>query len=178
MCSVERAMLKAAIWLLLGATALTQSRVPSAPGSTPPNTPNPANNTASGGTGNDRPLELKSIDQVLQDNPRLTANLKTLLSSDVTPQQACSGFKTLEQCIVAIHTAQNLKLNFSDLKEKTTGKHSISLQKAIEQMAAQADAKEEVKKAKKQASEDMKGVSLFGSYLPQRWNESGVPSTS
>jgi len=48
---------------------------------------------------------------------------------------------------------------------KTTGKGSVNLQKAIEQMVAGADAKDEVKKAKKQAADDMKGISLFGFYI-------------
>lgn len=119
-------------------------------------------------------LQLKSMDQVLQDSPRLSANLKAMLPTDLTPQQACSGFKTLEQCVVTIHTAQNLNLNFADLKAKTTGKHSISIEKGVEQMATQANAKEEVKKAKKQASEDMKGVSLFGSNLRLRFGQSEI----
>lgn len=124
--------------------------------------------------GND--LQLKSIDQVLHDSPRLSANLKAVLPADLTPQQACSGFKTLEQCVIAIHAAQNLNLNFADLKAKTTGKHSISIEKGIEQMATQANAKEELKKAKKEASEDMKGVSLFGRNLRPRLGQSETSS--
>jgi hypothetical protein len=88
-----------------------------------------------------------------------------MLPAELNPQQACGGFKTLEQCITAIHIAQNLKLPFADLKSKTTGKGSVGLQKAIEQMAASANAKEEAKKAKKQASEDMKGANLFGALI-------------
>jgi hypothetical protein len=107
-------------------------------------------------------LQMKSIDQVLQDNARLSAKLKEMLPADLTPQRACAGFKTLEQCITAIHLAQNLKLPFADLKAKTTGKGSVGLQKAIEQMAAGSNAKDEVKKAKRQTSDDLKGISLFG----------------
>ena len=113
-------------------------------------------------TGPDNNLQVKSIDQVLRDDPKLSSKLKDMLPSDLTPQQACAGFKTLEQCITTIHVAQNLKLPFADLKAKTTGKGSIGLQKAIEQMAANANAKNELKKAKKQAGEDMKGTNLFG----------------
>jgi hypothetical protein len=112
---------------------------------------------------------VKSIDQVLHDDAKLSAKLKTLLPADLTPQQACSEFKTLGQCIIAIHVAQNLNLPFADLKAKTTGKGSVGLQKAIEQMAASVNAKDEAKKAKKQASEDMKGTSLFGTlFFPQQ----------
>lgn len=152
-----------ALWIVLSAVGLAQSRIPSAPAGTSPAAPGAAgSNNDSRDAGSDHPLELKSIDQVLRDNPRLVANMQTMLPSDVTAQQACSGFKTLEQCVTTIHAAQNLKLNFSDVKTKTTGKGSVNLQKAIEQLAAGVNAKDEVKKAKKQASEDMKGVSLFG----------------
>jgi hypothetical protein len=112
-------------------------------------------------------LQMKSIEQVLHDDARLSAKLQDMLPADVSPQQACAGFKTLEQCVTAIHLAQNLKLPFADLKAKTTGKGSIGLQKAIEQMAAYANAKDELKKAKKQAADDMKGTSLFGQLFLQ-----------
>jgi len=107
-------------------------------------------------------LQMKSIDQALHDDPKLSAKLQEMLPADMTPQQACAGFKTLEQCVTAVHLAQNLKLSFADLKAKTTGKGSVGLQKAIEQMAANANAKDELKKAKKQAADDMKDTNLFG----------------
>ncbi len=113
-------------------------------------------------TGPTNEVQMKSIDQVLHDDARLSAKLQAMLPADLGPQQACAGFKTLEQCVTAIHLAQNLKLPFADLKAKTTGKGSVGLQKAIEQMAASTNAKDEVKKAKKQAGEDLKGTNLFG----------------
>lgn len=143
--------------ILASAMAFGQSRPGTGMGP-PASNPGPGRDDAS--PAND--LQLKSIDQVLHDDPQISAKLKEMLPTDLTPQQACTGFKTLEQCVITIHAAQNLKLNFSELKAKTTGKHSISIEKGIEQMATQANAKEEVKRAKKQASEDMKGVSLFG----------------
>lgn len=150
------------VCIFCGAMAIAQSRVPSAGGMPTSNSPGATRDSASADAANENHMELKSTDQVLRDNPKLTANLKTMLPADVTPEQACSTFKTLEQCVTTIHAAQNLKLNFSDLKAKTTGKGSMNLQKAVEQMAAGSNAKDEVKKAKKQAADDMKGVSLFG----------------
>jgi len=149
--------------LLLISTFAYAQRVPGGgtnPSSSAGSNPGTSKDTASDAGMN--PVEVKSIDQLLRDYPKLTANLQSMLPPDLTPHQACSGFKTLEQCVTTIHLAQNLKLNFPDLKAKTTGKGSISLPKAIEQMATQANAKEEMKKAKKQASADMKGLSLFG----------------
>ena len=122
----------------------------------------PASNSNRPDDGPTNELQMKSIDQVLHDDARLSAKLQDMLPVDVSPQQACAGFKTLEQCVTAIHLAQNLKLPFADLKAKTTGKGSVGLQKAIEQLAANANAKDEVKKAKKQAADDMKGANLFG----------------
>lgn len=156
-----------AILALLPICTITfaQSRAPggaASPGSAAGSNPGTSRDAATNGSGDTASPEVKSIDQLLRDYPKLTANLQNTLPSDLTPQQACSGFKTLEQCVITIHAAQNLNLKFPDLKAKTTGKGSISLQKAIEQMAAGTNAKDELKKAKKQASEDMKGISLFG----------------
>jgi hypothetical protein len=127
--------------------------------------PTPAQPSGNSGRPDDGPtnqMQMKSIDQVLHDDPKLSAKLQEMLPTEVTPQQACAGFKTLEQCVTAIHLAQNLKLPFADLKAKTTGKGSVGLQKAIEQMASSVNAKDEMKKAKKQAGDDMKGTNLFG----------------
>lgn len=124
----------------------------------------PGNNPGAGRTDTSptNDLQMKSIEQVLHDDARLSAKLQEMLPAELTPQQACAGFKTLEQCVTATHLAQNLKLTFADLKAKTIGKGSVGLQKAIAQMAANANAKDELKKAKKQAADDMKGTSLFG----------------
>ena len=142
------------------ATAFGQSKVPGA--GTPSGAPT-ARNSGQPDAGSVSDLHAKSIDQVLQDDPKLSSKLKSMLPPDLTPQQACSGFKTVEQCVTTIHIAQNLKLPLADLKSKTTGKGATNLQKAIEQMATGVDPKEEMKKAKRQTSEDMKGVNLFGS---------------
>jgi hypothetical protein len=155
------------LFVLFALTALTafaqMPKIPSSGSSGNPSTP--AANPGAPDTGNSDTTQIKSIDQVLHDYPKFSDKLKALLPSGTTPQQACSGFKTLDQCVATIHVAQNLKLPLADLKAKTTGKGSISLQKAIEQLAPAVNAKEETKKAKKQASEDMKGVSLFSALL-------------
>lgn len=132
-----------------------------------PSSSQPTRNTGESDNGPANNLQMKSIDQVLHDDARLSAKLRDMLPADMTPQQACAGFKTLEQCVTAIHLAQNLKLPFADLKAKTTGKGSVGLQKAIEQMSANANSKDELKKAKKQAADDMKGTNLFGRLSPQ-----------
>ena len=159
-----RGFLVLPVLVLSSLVAFAQVRNPGGMGGNNPSTPSagPTRDSAASDTGSQGPMEVKSINQLLHDYPKLAGSLQSMLPSDLTPQQACSGFKTLEQCVTTIHVAQNLKLSFPDLKGKTTGKGSINLQKAVEQMAAGVDAKDELKKAKKQASNDMKGVSLFG----------------
>jgi hypothetical protein len=152
-------MLSRLVALVVLQSVMAFSQVPTHGAPTPSQ---PASNPGPPEAGPTNELQMKSIDQVLHDDARLSAKLQDMLPADLSPQQACAGFKTLEQCITAIHLAQNLKLPFADLKAKTTGKGSVGLQKAIEQMVVNANAKNELKKAKKQAADDMKGTSLFG----------------
>jgi hypothetical protein len=107
-------------------------------------------------------MQVKSIDQLLNDYPNLTAKLQALLPAEVNPHQACEGFKTLEQCAGVIHLSKEANVPFADLKAQIAGKHSVGMEKAVEHSAPSVNAKDAVKKARKAASEDMKGVSLFG----------------
>jgi hypothetical protein len=97
----------------------------------------------------------QSPDTILQRNTKLSSNLQKLLPSGTTPQQACSGFKNLGQCVAAIHVAHNLNISFDDLKAKMTGDKPESLGKAVHELKPDADAKTEVKKGQKQADDDL-----------------------
>jgi hypothetical protein len=70
---------------------------------------------------------------------------------------ACSGFKTLGQCVAAMHVAKNLDIpgGFDALKDKMTGSNAVSLGKTIQELSPKANAKSETKKASKQANRDM-----------------------
>jgi hypothetical protein len=93
----------------------------------------------------------------LQDpDSKLSEHLQNLLPSGTTPQQACSGFKNLGQCVAAIHVSHNLGVSFTDLKTKMTGSSPESLGKAIQDLKPTADSKAETKKANQQAQDDMK----------------------
>lgn len=105
---------------------------------------------------------VKSIEQILRDNPQLAQKLSALLAEGVTPEQACTGYKVLEQCVSAVHLAADLKIPFADLKTATTGKHAAGLEKAAQQLAPTSDVHAAVKKARGEAAQDMKGVGLFG----------------
>ena len=97
----------------------------------------------------------QSPDQLLNQNTKLSANLQKLLPAGTTPQQACSGFKNLGQCVAAIHVAHNLGISFLDLQAKMTGSKPEGLGKAIQDLKPGADAGAEKKKAEKQAKNDM-----------------------
>jgi len=99
------------------------------------------------------------------ENARLNALLTSALEKrgisvpDGGLKTVCSGFKDLGQCIAAMHAARNLKLSIVDLRSKMTGTNSANLDKAIQSLSGQdGNAKNEAKKAKKQANQDLKAV--------------------
>jgi hypothetical protein len=96
------------------------------------------------------------------DNSKLDTSLTNALAKSGISvpggdlKTACSGFKTLGQCIAALHVAKNLNLSFSDLQSKMSGPNSESLGKAIQDLGGpNVKAKGEAKKANKQASHDL-----------------------
>ena len=96
---------------------------------------------------------------VLSHNTAIAGKIQTLTGQDA--QTACAGFKNIGQCVAAAHVAKNLDIpgGFDALKAKVTGTGAVSLGKAIEGFAPNADAKVEAKKANKQASDDLKDAS-------------------
>jgi len=97
-----------------------------------------------------------SPSDVLSHNTAIAGKIKTLTGQDA--QTACNGFKNLGQCVAAAHVAKNLDIpgGFDALKAKMTGTGSMSLGKAIESLAPNANSRSEAKKANQQASDDMK----------------------
>jgi len=113
---------------------------------------------ASGGAAHSD-MSHASPSTVLSHNTAIAGKIQTLTGQDA--QTACSGFKNLSQCVAAAHVAKNLDIpgGFDALKAKVTGTGAVSLGKAIEGFAPNADAKAEAKKANKQASDDLKDIS-------------------
>ena len=97
-----------------------------------------------------------SPSDVLSHNTAIAGKIKTLTGQDA--QTACNGFKNMGQCVAAAHVAKNLDIpgGFDALKAKLTGSGSVSLGKAIESLAPNANSRSEAKKANQQASDDMK----------------------
>ena len=112
-------------------------------------------NSHGGTTGARNDLSHSSPSDVLSHNTAIAAKIKGLTGKDA--ETACSGFKNLGQCVAAAHVAKNLDIpgGFDALKAKMTGSGSVSLGKAIKELAPDADAKAEAKKANKQTSDDL-----------------------
>lgn len=93
---------------------------------------------------------------VLSHNTAIAGKIKALTNEDAAT--ACEGFKNLGRCVAAAHVAKNLNITggFDALKAKITGTGAMSLGKAIQSFDPNANAKSEVKKATKQADDDMK----------------------
>lgn len=93
---------------------------------------------------------------VLSHNTAIAGKIKTLTGEDAAT--ACGGFKNLGQCVAAAHVAKNLNITggFAALKAKVTGTGAVSLGKAIKSFDPSVNSKSEVKKASKQADDDMK----------------------
>jgi hypothetical protein len=95
----------------------------------------------------------------LQSNPRLAAQVKSMLPSGSTVTDAATGFKDQGQFLAALHASQNLNIPFDQLKAHMTGSSSLSLGAAIKQERPGMDrhkADDEAKKAQKQAKDDGK----------------------
>ena len=156
--------------LILAATAALALATPtfaqrSHPGGGPPAGRGPESGASAGsahdmGANNSRSdMSHGSPSEVLSHNTAIAGKIKTLTGEDA--KTACGGFKNIGQCVAAAHVAKNLDIpgGFDALKAKMTGSGSVSLGKAIEQLAPNANAKSEARKAQKQADDDMKETS-------------------
>ena len=83
-----------------------------------------------------------------------TTHLAALLPRGMSQKEACSGFKTTEECAAALHAAQNLNLSFTDLKSSISGGQRLAA--AIHTLKPDADANAEAQRAEQQAHSDLK----------------------
>lgn len=96
---------------------------------------------------------------VLDHNTNLAAKLEDLLGLSGataldTLKTDASGFKNFGQFVAAAHVSHNLGIPFSDLQQKMTGPHPVSLGKAIQELKPTVKSKSEASKAMKQARQD------------------------
>ncbi len=155
-------ILVAAMALVLGAPAFAQRSHPS-PGGPPagrgPGSGSDMSGSHATGTAAHSDVSHGSPSDVLSHNTVIAGKIQTLTGRDA--QTACSGFKNIGQCVAAARVSKNLDIpgGFDALKAKITGTGAVSLGKAIEGFAPNANAKAEAKKANKQASDDLKETS-------------------
>jgi hypothetical protein len=120
--------------------------------------PKTANNNLDAGSDQDKKLTAKFQEQ-------------GLLPANTDLKSACQNFKSLDECVAALHVSHNLGLDFNCLKSNVTGVQTsadmsgckgtpgtkiMSLNSAIRAMKPEANAKAEAKNAEKQAIEDLK----------------------
>lgn len=109
-----------------------------------------------------------------EEEKKLTLQLQALLPSRTTLKDACTPFKSLEDCVAALHVSRNLKIKFNCLKWDMTAARpngdvksceapprdkALPLTNAIRVLSPDANAKAEAKSAEKRAREDIKDAS-------------------
>lgn len=105
---------------------------------------------------------MPSTDPTTQADPSATAQssastaqstrLAAIVPSGMSAQEACTGFRSVEECAATLHVSQNLSIPFPDLKSKVTG--GAKLGAAIHQLKPDANVKAELRKAEEQARSD------------------------
>jgi hypothetical protein len=143
------------------------------PISTP--TPPPALNSgeAASNTGMAVPAVEKSAPTVLRRNPGLAQELRPLLPSDITPQQAAVGFYDINHFVAAVHVSHDLSIPFTDLRcTELGGKYcspetkakSRSLESAILSLKpgmSKSAAKTATKTAEHESKAELKNVNTY-----------------
>ena len=81
-----------------------------------------------------------------------STRLAAIVPSGMSTQEACAGFRNVEECAATLHASQNLNIAFPDLKSRVTG--GTKLGTAIHQLKPDANVKAEVRKAEEQARSD------------------------
>jgi hypothetical protein len=97
-----------------------------------------------------------NVSDQLADNTKLSSKIEGLTGA-TSAQTACTGFKSLGDCVSAAHVSANLNIPFDTLRSKITGAGAVSLGKAIHELRPDADAKNATQQADKQTKADMKG---------------------
>lgn len=104
-----------------------------------------------------------------EEEKKLTTQLQAILPPKASLKDACTVFKSLDDCVASLHASHNLKIKFNCLKWDMTAvrpsgdvksceapRKTLSLSKAISVLKPDADARTEAKNAEKRAREDIK----------------------
>ena len=113
--------------------------------------------TSSGKSSGASERELRNV--VSNPNGKLAGKLTALLPSGMALEQASAGFKNLGQFVAALHVYNNLGLASKNPPvswlDFSTAVQSKSLGSAIKEFDPTASSKTELRKATKQAKEDL-----------------------
>jgi hypothetical protein len=105
---------------------------------------------------------------------KLTLQLQALLPPRTSLKDACAGFKTLNDCVAALHVSHKLSVKFNCLKWDVIGAKplgdvkscaapsndkAMDLSKAIRALKPDANSHTEARTAEKRAREDIKDAS-------------------
>ncbi len=101
----------------------------------------------------------------------LTLQLQALLPARTTLKDACTLFKTLDDCVASLHASGNLQIKFNclkwdmtavrpngDIKSCQAPPKALSLEKAILALKPDVNARGEARNAEKNAHEDIKNA--------------------
>src|SRR5467141_4273438 len=106
-----------------------------------------------------------------EEEKKLSLQLQALLPPRTSLRDACAGFKSLNDCVAALHVSHNLNLKFNCLKWDVTGakpagdvkscaapsnEKAVDLSKAIRALKPDANSHTEARTAEKRAREDIK----------------------
>lgn len=109
-----------------------------------------------------------------EQEKKLSLQLQAALPPRTSLKDACAGFKTLNDCVAALHVSHNLSIKFNCLKWDVTGAKpagdvkscaaptrdkAMDLYKAISVLKPDVNARTEAKNAEKRAREEIKDAS-------------------
>ena len=119
-----------------------------------------------------RPTASEQLAANSKQEKDLSLQLQALLPAHATLKDACTAFKSLEDCVASLHASSNLKIKFNCLKWDMTAvrptgdvkscqapARALTLNKAIRALKPGADAKAEARNAERRALEDIKDAS-------------------
>jgi len=121
-------------------------------------------------------IKKPTASQQLAANPdqekKLSVGLQAILPARTTLKDACTAFKSLDDCVASLHASNNLKIKFNCLKWDVTAVRpngdvkscevptkAMSLSRAIHDLKPETDAKSEARNAERRAREAIKDAS-------------------
>jgi len=107
-----------------------------------------------------------------EEERKLSLQLQAILPPKTTLKDACTAFKSLDDCVASLHVSHNLKIKFNCLKWDMTAvrpsgdvksceapPRAYNLSRAITVLKPDANAKAEARNAERRAHEDIKDAS-------------------